>query len=245
MKYLIFSSLLLVAGPALAQRTSNAAFASPAAAAVHKAAFARKVKAMQLLREPDWYYRYQVDVTKDKALRKEGISLAKLDKQAGSGTYKENLLYTATVVRGKVIGKKDDARKEVYYHSLYDVQVDEVLAGHVTSTVLTVCLRSGKVGEVLVRSSAEPALGVGEQVVLYLNPVDFEELAAAKAQGLWNYENNATPGGFNLVEKYSVKADYVFDTEGNRVASAATVSADIRRIASVLDKANFSRKSFD
>jgi len=199
---------------------------------------------MQLLRDPDWYYRYKVDVTKAKALYKEGVDLAILDKRVGLGTYRENLLYTATVVRGSVIGQRFDERKQVYYHSLYEIKVDEVLAGQVTSTVLTVCLRSGKVDGAVLRARDEPTLSIGEQVVLYLNPIDSVELAEAKAQGLWDYENNAKTDDFNLVEKYTVKEGYVFDADG-RVDRTGTVSTNIRRIAAVLDKANFNQKSFD
>lgn len=243
MNYL-FSALLLVAVPAWAQQGEPPAFASPEQAALHKAAFGRKVNALHLTRDPNWYYRYQVDVTKDKALRKAGISLAALDKRAGPGTYQENLLYTATVVSGTIIGQQPDERPQVYYHARYAVKVDEVLAGQVAATVLTVCLRSGKMGEVTLHAAAEPAFDVGERVLLYLNPVDAQELAAAKAQGLWPYENNAQPGDFNLVEKYAVKDSYVFDG-ASRVDKTATVSANIRRIVAVLDKAHFYQKSFD
>uniref|UniRef100_UPI00131D1328 hypothetical protein n=1 Tax=Acinetobacter baumannii TaxID=470 RepID=UPI00131D1328 len=110
MKYL-FSALLLVAVPAWAQRGETPAFASPEQAALHRVAFGRKVNALHLVRDPNWYYRHQVDVTKDKALRKEGISLATLDKRVGPGTYQENLLYTAAVVSGTIIGQQHDARQ--------------------------------------------------------------------------------------------------------------------------------------
>jgi hypothetical protein len=240
---MLFACLLLGTLKAQAQSSEKLA-ASPEQAASHKAAFARKVKALQLVRDPAWYYRYKVDVTKAKALYKEGIDLAVLDKRVGPGTYRENLLYTATVVRGSVISHRSDERKEVYYHSMYDIKVDEVLAGQVASTVLTVCLRSGKVGDAVLRSRNEPTLSVGEQVMLYLNPIDLAELAEAKAQGLWNYENNVQVSDFNLVEKYSVRKGYIFDADG-RVDRAGTVSANIRRIAGVLDKANFNQKSFE
>jgi hypothetical protein len=243
MKTCVLAGLLL--GPLTAQaQSSEKLVASLEQVASHKAAFARKVKALQLVRDPAWYYRYKVDVTKAQALYKEGVDLAVLDKRMGPGTYRENLLYTATVVRGSVISQRSDERKEVYYHSMYDIKVAEVLAGQVTSTVLTVCLRSGKVGDAVLRSRQEPTLSVGEQVVLYLNPVDLAELAEAKAQGLWNYENNAQASDFNLVEKYFVKEGYVFDADG-RVDRTGTVSTNIRRITALLDKANFNQKSFE
>lgn len=173
-----FSCGLLTA-PAWAQTGENLALI-----AKHKAAFVRQVKARQLLRDPDWYYRYQVDVTKEQQLRKAGLDLAVLDKRAGAGTYQENLLYTTTVVRGSVISQQYDERPEVYFHSRYEVKIAEVLAGHVPSTVLVVRLRGGKVGNAELHTSHEPTLEPGEQVLLYLNPIDAEELASAKAQGL-------------------------------------------------------------
>jgi hypothetical protein len=239
MKKLLLAGLLLAGLSANAQATNP-----PAQDTSRKNAFARRVKEQGFIRDPAWYYRYKIDVTKAKALYKEGVDLAVLDKRVGPGTYRENLLYTATVVRGSVIRQRYDERKEVYYHSMYYIKVDETLAGQVTATVLTVCLRSGKLGAVTLRSLDEPKLSVGEQVVLYLNPVDLAELAEAKAQGLWNYENNAQASDFNLVEKYSVKEGYVFDTSG-RVDRTGTVSANIRRISALLDKANFSQKSFE
>lgn len=230
----------LLTVPVWAQNSENSALA-----AQHKAAFARQVKARQLLRDPDWYYRYQVDVTKETQLRKAGLDLTVLDKRAGSGTYKENLLYATTVVRGSVISQQYDERKEVYFHTLCEVKVDEVLAGHVTTAVLTVRLRSGKVEDVFLRSSHEPTLQPGEQVLLYLNPVDAEELATAKAQGLWNFTNNAGPSDFSLVDKYPIKAGYVFDAENNRLAKVGAVRAAITRLAAVLDRDNFAQKTFE
>jgi hypothetical protein len=239
-----FSCCLLLAITVRAQDNAPSVGTAPEQAANHKAAFARKVKALQLVRDPAWYYRYKVDVTKADALYKEGIDLAVLDKRTGPGTYRENLLYTAVVVRGSVISQRSDERQQVYYHSKYEIKVDEVLAGQVTSTVLTVCLRSGKVGDSTLRSRDEPTLSVGEQVLLYLNPIDLAELAEAKAQGLWKYENNAQASDFNLAEKYSVRKGYVFDASG-RIDRTGTVSTNIRRIAAVLDKESFSQRSFD
>jgi len=239
MKQLLLAGLLLSALGVRAQATNP-----PAQDTSRKNAFVRRVKAQGLLRDPAWYYRCKIDVTKAKALYKEGVDLAVLDKRVGPGTYRENLLYAATVVRGSVSRQRYDERKEVYYHSMYDIKVDEVLAGQVKTSVLTVCLRSGKLGDVTLRSLDEPKLSVGEQVILYLNPVDLAELAEAKAQGLWNYEDNAQASDFNLVEKYSVKEGYVFNAEG-RIDRTGTVNTNIRRISALLDKANFSQKSFD
>lgn len=230
----------LANAPAWAQNAENSALV-----AQHKAAFVRQVKARQLLRDPDWYYRYQVDVTKEQQLRKAGLDLAVLDKRAGPGTYQENLLYTTTVVRGSVISQQYDERPEVYFHSLYEVKVAEVLAGHVTSTVLTVRLRGGRVGDAVLHTSHEPTLQPGEQVLLYLNPIDTEELASAKAQGFWNFTNNASPADFSLVDKYCIKAGYVFDAENNRLAKVAAVQAAITRLVGVLDRDSFAQKTFE
>ncbi|RZL07569.1 MAG: hypothetical protein EOO62_16875 [Hymenobacter sp.] len=86
---------------------------------------------------------------------------------------------------------------------------------------------------------------MGEQVILYLNPVDACELAEARAQGLGNFTDNTRAGDFNLVEKYSVQAGYVFDSDNNRLGKTARVTADIGRLAALLDKSNFTKKSFD
>jgi len=239
------ASILLLSASAWAQSAAVPAFASPEKAAAHKAAFERKVKAMHLLRSPDWYYRWRINVTKERTLYKEGIDLPALDMRAGSGTYRENLLYTDAVIKGTVISKKSDERKEVYYHSLYEIKVDEVLAGQTVPIVITVCLRTGKAGDLSLRMRDEPALNVGEQVLLYLNPVDFAELAAAKAEGSWNYENNAQPGSFNLVEKYLIKDAYVFEADNSRIDRTTTVSTNIRRITALLDKTHFYQQSFD
>jgi hypothetical protein len=235
----------LLSTPVQAQSNKSGSFPSAEKAAQHKDSFVRKVKEKKLVRDPNWYYRYKVDVTKDKELRNEGVDLAAMDTRAGSGSHKENLVYTAVVVQGSVIGKKYDDRKEVYFHSSYDIKVDEVVAGRVTSSVITVRLRSGKVGESFVNSSEEPTLYLGEQVLLYLNPIDADELATAKAAGQWNYVNNAAPSDFSLVEKYYVKADYVFDSDDKRIEKTAKVKSDIKRVSSLLDKEGFDKKAFE
>ena len=148
------------------------------------------------------------------------------------------------MVKGRIISRQDDARRDVYYHSQYQVEVDAVLAGQVPPGVLTVCLRGGAVGDVFLTSSAEPTLALGEQVILYLNPINASELAEAKAQGLWNFTDNTKAGDFNLVEKYPVQANCVFDSNGRRIGKTASVTTNIRRVATVLDKPNFASRSF-
>ena len=247
-KGLVLASLgycLLLTPAAFAQTGTTPAFDSPEKAAKHKADFDKKVKEKKLLRNPDWYYRYKVDVTKEQELQQAGVELTAVDARAGSGTPKENLLYTDVVVRGNVISKKYDDRKDVYYHSLYEIKVEEVLHGKVKTSTIVVRLRSGKSGDGFLTSSEEPTLFLGEQVMLYLNDIDAGELAAAKAKGEWSYVNNAGKDDFNLVEKYYVKADYVFDSDDKRVEKMSKVKDDIKKVSIILDKGNFNKKSFE
>lgn len=227
-----------------AQVADSSHFANSLLAKKHKELFTKAVTNAGLHKNPNYYYKYRVDVTKSQELKNLGVDLSDMDKRVGLGDYKESLVYADVVVSGVVISKEYDSNPNNYYHSTYMVRVNKVLHGKVKADIIRVKLVSGPVGSKYVNSDDEPSIFLGEQVVLYLNQINFTEILNAKANGRWNHDLNANLTDFDILAKYYVKSSYIFDSDNRKISKASEFEANVKKVSSVLDKENFYTKTF-
>ena len=229
--------------PLQAQPSAATPFASEAEAARYKAAFVAAARAAGYASRPEFFYRNRLDITKTKALRHIGVDMLAMDRSIlvdGPPDYPTAALYSDVVVHGTVVAQAGDTSRAVYYHSAFRVRVTEAWQGHPTADTVEVQLRSGPLGTFHLYESMAPELEVGQEVVLFLSPVDFAGFAEAEKQGLAPYRNNAAPGSFDLVKAIKVKAGRVFGGK-IKLARARRYS---KRIAAILDKEHFYQKAF-
>ena len=238
-------SLLMTAGsiPLRAQSIEPAPFRTEAEAARHQARFLRAAEKAGYTLRPTFFYRNRLDVTKTKALRRIGVDMRAMDRQVvidGSPDFPTAPLYSEVAVHGTVIAQTGDSSRAAFYHSAFTVRVRETWQGQLPADTVVVRLRSGPFGIMQLHVSMAPELELGQEVVLFLTPVDFAGFAEAEKQGLLSQKNNAASGDFDLVKAIKVKDGRVF----NGKVRLARARKYIQRIAAILDKAHFYQKEF-
>ena len=244
-RLLLATALLITTAenPLWAQAVAPAPFPTAAEAARHRAGFLVAAQEAGYTLRPDFFYRNRLDITKTKALQHVGIDMLGMDRQIlidGAPDFPAAPLYSDVAVHGTIIRVIGDSSRADYFHSAYTVRVREAWQGHPAADTVVVRLRSGPVGAMELHSSDEPELTQGQEVVLFLVPVDFGGFAEAEKQGLSPGRNNAAPGDFNLVKAIPVKHGRVFNGK-IKLARARRYS---QRTAAILDKEHFYQKAF-
>lgn len=244
-RLLLAAGLLLAAPETLlrAQTTPVGPFRTEAEAARHQAGFLAAARQAGYTLRPEFFYRNHLDISKTKALRHVGIDMLALDRQMlidGYPDFPTAPLYADVAVHGTIIRATGDSSRTVYFHSAYTVRVHEAWQGHPAADTVVLRLRSGPLGSLRLHSSEEPELAQGQEVVLFLSPVDFVGFAEAEKQGLSPGKNNAVPGDFNLVKAIPVREGRVFGGK-IKLARARRYS---QRIVAILDKEHFYQKAF-
>jgi hypothetical protein len=195
-----------------------------------------KHQKLQLRKDISYYTDRKINLDKINEFKKAGVDLQALDKKWGRAfTYKETVLLADVIVEGKVIAKRFNTQKDVVFHSEYDVRVTKALkGGPPAGSVVTIKCRSGMVeGGQYLDQVGEIRLQVGENVLLYLNPVPVHVFEKAKQNGENFGTLNATAAHFEIKDKFILKDAYVFDTDSKKVGKQATVEADILTIHSI------------
>ena len=220
-----------------------ALFRTEAEAVRHQAAFVVAARRAGYTLRPAFFYRNRLDVTKTKALRRVGVDMLAMDRSVlvdGPPDFPTAPLYSDLAVHGTIIRATGDSSRTAYYHAAFTVRVREAWQGQPAADTVVVRLRSGPVGTMQLHASMDPELAHGQEVVLFLAPIDFAGFADAEKQGLLYEKNNATPGDFNLVKAINVEDGRVFGGK-IKLARARRYS---QRIAAILDKEHFYRKAF-
>ena len=229
--------------PLLAQTAPVGPFRTEAEAARHQAAFLVAARQAGYTLRPAFFYRNRLDVTKTKALRRVGVDMLAMDRSFlidGPPDFPTAPLYSDLAVHGTIIRAPADSSRTAYYHAAFTVRVREVWQGLPAADTVVVRLRSGPLGTGHLSESMAPELELGQEVVLFLSPIDFAGFAEAEKQGLTTYRNNAAPGSFDLVKAINVKDGRVF---GGKI-KLARARKYTQRIAAILDKAHFYQKAF-
>ena len=194
---------------------------------------------------PEFFYRNRLDVTKTRKLRRAGVDMLLMDRQIlidGSYPYKEQTLYADVVVRGRVTAEVTDSSHRVYFHTTFKVKVEEVWQGRLAADTITVQQMAGPVGRFRMHIAEGSELHLGEEVILYLSPVDFAAFAEAEKQGLSGGANNAVPGDFYSSKAIPVQKGRI--AYGRAKIELAQARRQVKRIAAILDKGHFYQKFF-
>ena len=229
--------------PLLAQTAPAGPFRTEAEAARHKAGFLAAANKAGYTLQPDFFYRNRLDVTKTKALRRVGVDMLALDQSVlidGSPDFPTAPLYSDLAVHGTIIRATGDSSRTSYYHAAFTVRVSEAWQGQAPADTVVVRLRSGPLGTAHLYVAEAPELKLGQEVVLFLTPVDFEGHAEANKEGLALGRNNAAPGDFDIVKAIKVKEGRVF---GGKIKLVRARKYS-KRIAAILDKEHFYQRAF-
>ena len=229
--------------PLLAQTAPAGPFRTEVEAVRHQAAFMVAAKQAGYTLRPAFFYRNRLDVTKTKALRRVGVDMLAMDRSFlidGPPDFPTAPLYSDLAVHGTVIRATGDSSRAVFYHSSFTVRVSEVWQGQSFADTVVVRLRSGPVGTMQLYSAMDPELAQGQEVVLFLSPIDSAGVVEDEKQGLFYQKKNTAPGDFALVKAIGVKNGRVF---GGKVPLARARKYS-QRIAAILDKAHFYQKVF-
>ena len=229
--------------PLQAQPAAAATFRNETEAAQHKAQFLAAARAAGYTQRPEFLYNHRLDVTKTWQLRRAGVDLRREEHSIlidGTPDYPAVALYADLVVHGTVVKQTGDSSRAVFYHSAFEVQVTDTWQGQAAPHPVVARLRSGPSGAFQLNVSMEPELKLGQEVVLFLTPIDFAGYAEADKQGLAPQRNNAAPDDFDVVKVILVKEGRVF---GGRVRLARARKYS-KRIAAILDKEHFHQKQF-
>lgn len=244
-RLLVVTALLLatVKNSLWAQSAVPGPFSTEAEAAQHRINFLAAAKQAGYTLRPEFFYRNRLDVAKTKALRRAGVDMLAVDRQIlidGAPDFPTASLYADVAVHGTIVRATVDSSRTVYFHSAFTVRVRQAWQGHPAADTVVVRLRSGPLGAMQLHSSDDPELAQGQEVVLFLSPVDFAGFAEAEKQGFQPEKNNAIPGDFNLVKAIQVKEGRVFS---GRI-KLARARKYTQRLATILDKEHFYHKAF-
>lgn len=244
---LLATGLLIAASQAslLAQTVPVGPFHTEAEATRHQASFLAAARKQGYTTRPTFFYRNRLDVTKTKALRRQGVDMQRMDHSFlidGSYGYREQTLFADWVVRGIVTEETGDSSRRVCFHTTYKIEVTEVWQGHLAAKTITVKTADGPVGNFRMHVSESPDFHQGQEVVLYLSRFDLAGFAEAEKQGLSSCANNATAEDFQVSKALRVLPNATI--AGHAGLPVAEVRAAVQSISAILDKAHFYQKEF-
>ncbi|MFN7792080.1 MAG: hypothetical protein ACK5NM_05970, partial [Cyclobacteriaceae bacterium] len=133
-----------------------------------------------------------------------------------------------------------DTNPEAYYHSKFLIRVDETLKGVVQKSRVAVVLVSGRLkGGSYLNVSGETSLFVGEKVILDLRPVNLELMQIERDKGTLQRQINVNGREYDLVDKYPIKANYVFDRYNRKIGMLNEVKETAKKIEAINSSENF------
>ncbi|HSH66122.1 MAG TPA: hypothetical protein VLB84_10065 [Bacteroidia bacterium] len=215
----VFHFLNNVSGQTTAQRKSD---------------YDAAAKSMNLLKDPNYYFKYHISLDKVNELKEEGFDLIALDKKAGELSYQEAALLTDVVVSGTLIAKEYNADKNVLYHTTYKLKVETVYKGKSVPAIISINLVSGMSGENYITASNEPDLYLGDRALFFLRYIDFESIQNDVDKGISMGRNNVLKenagSNFTLTNKYSIRANAIFNYEYEKIADFDKAVETIKRL---------------
>ncbi|MFM7428305.1 MAG: hypothetical protein ACKO1F_00215 [Flammeovirgaceae bacterium] len=205
-----------------------------------RAVYKKSFESMKFIGNSDYFFDRKVNLMKSAEFKTLGIDLNALAKKAGGLSFNENLLMRDLVILGTISGREYDTNPQAYYHTKYTVDIDQVIKGRLSKSRITVVSVSGALGvDSYMNVSGETSLFLGEKVILCLNNVDVKRMKTAKANGTLQKEINIEGTEFDVIDKYPLKAGYVFDVYNKKVGTLNEVKIIAKKIESINDSENF------
>ncbi len=202
--------------------------------------YKKSFESMKFIGNSNYFFDRKINLAKVAEFKTVGIDLNALAKKAGGLSFNENLLMRDLVILGTVSGREYDTDSQAYYHTKFTVDVEQVIKGKLSKSRIIVVLVSGALGvDSYVNVSGESSLFLGEKVILCLNMVDVKGMKAAKAKGTLQKEINIEGTEFDIIDKYPLKAGYVFDIYNKKVGTLNEVKSIAKKVESINDPENF------
>ncbi|MBK0404897.1 hypothetical protein I5M27_18040 [Adhaeribacter sp. BT258] len=209
--------------------------------ATHKQEYLAKVKRLGLPYDEDFYYKYKVNLNKISELAKLGVNVKKDFLNTEQHYVEGNTLIAETVVKGTVLKLEYDTSRIAQYHSIYTVQVEEAYSGEPFRQI-KIYLMSGKFGDNYISVSADPKIKVGDELLLFLLPFDYEEIEENKAKGFLNSFVTFPPfhpENFVVMEAFRIEGDKIYKDNDLKVGKLNRKEAKLKNIIKINDRKNF------
>jgi hypothetical protein len=205
-----------------------------------RAIYKKSFDSMRFIGNSDYFFDRKIDLAKSAEFKTVGIDLEILAKTLGEHSFAENVLLSDLVIVGKVKKREFDTNPEAYYHSKFLIRVDETLKGVVQKSRVAVVLVSGRLkGGSYLNVSGETSLFVGEKVILDLRPVNLELMQIERDKGTLQRQINVNGREYDLVDKYPIKANYVFDRYNRKIGMLNEVKETAKKIEAINSSENF------
>ncbi len=161
----------------------------------------------------EYYEKHKVDLNKYQDYKELGLDL----KRERKSTYLENSLFVDHIIRGKVVKKYYDTDKSSVFRTFLKVEVERSVKGDVKDKFITICLRSGSLGNgVYAKLSHETSAELGEEGLFYLkepNESDLQfENKFRKEKKVLNL-NKSFHRPFIIENRYKVANGFIFDND--------------------------------
>ncbi len=197
------------------------------------------------------WYNSRVNLAEGRKLKRVGIDLREMATWTNHTTdYKYHTLFSDVIVSGKVIDKVYEKSRTSYWHTMYTVQVTNVLKGSSLDSV-KIYQVSGYVEGTSTHLLLDQLLSVGDKGIFYLNYWTSGDIALVQEGLSSGYggngatEANITDDGrsFGMTLFQPNEKGYIY-TEGNREGRTSRITSKIQKIAEINDADTFYRTNF-
>lgn len=249
--------------PAWSQQTDNPRikivskeaqqFESQSAYLNHKNNYIDKAESMNIVpvTANNWYTS-KINIAKHQEFERIGIDLQKMASMTNHITdYEYHTLFSDVIVKGKVTSKVYEKSRRSYWHTMYTVQVTEVLKGNSSLDSVKIYQLSGYIEDMPVRLSLDKTLSVGDEGIIHLNYWTSDAIKELQEELSAGYglngatDANITDDGrsFGMTLFQPIKNGYIY-TEGNKEGRTNDVTSRIKNILEVNNSEEFYRIDF-
>ncbi len=165
----------------------------------------------------------------------------------------ENVLLVPYVLKGRVVGMEDAPATFGQFKVVYTVAVENTIAGDKLPSKIEVYSRSSSGNNFFFNFNNEPVLQLGEEVVLYLNQMQFTPYQPRQRKpGEPQFEDiSITPSQnpepkqiFTAALKFTVKNNQLFDAANRPFTTVAEFSKMAGKIYKINQQKKFFKRSY-
>ena len=227
-------------------------FATKAAYLSHKNSYLDRAASMHIvpLIANNWYGS-KINLTKERKFKRMGVDLKEMSSRTNHITdYKFHTLFSDVIINGVVIDKVYEKSRASYWHTMYTIQVTEVLKGSSLDSV-KIYQMSGYIEDKPMRLFLDQLLFEGDKGIFYLkywtsSDIEFVQRELSSGYGANGAtEVNITDDGrsFGMPLFQPIKDGYIYH-EGNREGKSDKILSKVRKIVKTNDADAFYDTNF-
>jgi hypothetical protein len=120
---------------------------------------------------PNFFYQNKINVAKAAKFKSAGLDLQQMSRRAGGFSPLENALLSDCIITGQVVGAEELREPGTNFEMAYQIKVTERITGEKLPKLVTVKTQRPAQGFGFFGQARALQLGVGEEVLLYLEKV--------------------------------------------------------------------------